>query len=100
MALQSFCLTVAFFFSFLILYTVGKTPCMGDQPVARPLSTHRTTQAQNKRRQTPMPRVGFEPTIPVFERAKTVHALDRAVTVIGLFVSQYTTINNIMSLHN
>jgi hypothetical protein len=30
-----------------------------------------------------MPRVGFEPTITVFERAKTVHALDRAVTVIG-----------------
>jgi hypothetical protein len=30
-----------------------------------------------------MPRVGFEPTIPVFEGAKTVHALDRAVTVIG-----------------
>jgi hypothetical protein len=27
--------------------------------------------------------VGFEPTIPGFERAKTVHALDRAVTVIG-----------------
>jgi hypothetical protein len=25
-----------------------------------------------------MPRVGFEPTAPVFERAKTVHALDRA----------------------
>jgi hypothetical protein len=25
-----------------------------------------------------MPREGFEPTIPVFERAKTVHALDRA----------------------
>jgi hypothetical protein len=31
-----------------------------------------------------MPRVGFEPTIPVFERAKTVHALDRAVTVIRI----------------
>jgi hypothetical protein len=30
-----------------------------------------------------MPRVGFEPTIPVFERAKMVHASDRAVTVIG-----------------
>jgi hypothetical protein len=29
-----------------------------------------------------MPRVGFEPTIPVFKRAKTVHALDRGVTVI------------------
>jgi hypothetical protein len=24
-----------------------------------------------------MPRVGFEPTIPAFKRAKTVHALDR-----------------------
>jgi hypothetical protein len=30
-----------------------------------------------------MPRVGFEPTIPLFERAKTVHALDRATNVIG-----------------
>jgi hypothetical protein len=30
-----------------------------------------------------MPRVGFEPKIPVFERVKTVHALDRAATMIG-----------------
>jgi hypothetical protein len=30
-----------------------------------------------------MPRVGFEPTIPMFEWAKTVHALDRAATVIS-----------------
>jgi hypothetical protein len=30
-----------------------------------------------------MPRVGFEPTIPAFERVKTDHALDRAVTVMG-----------------
>jgi hypothetical protein len=30
-----------------------------------------------------MPRVGFEHTIPVFERAKTVHALHRAVAVMG-----------------
>jgi hypothetical protein len=28
-------------------------------------------------------RVGFEPKIPVLERANTVHALDRAATVIG-----------------
>jgi hypothetical protein len=27
-----------------------------------------------------MPRVGFKPIIPVFERAKTVHALDRLAT--------------------
>jgi hypothetical protein len=31
-----------------------------------------------------MSRVGFEPTIPVLERAKTAHNLDRAATVIGL----------------
>jgi hypothetical protein len=31
-----------------------------------------------------MARVGFEPMIPVSERAETVHALDRAATVIGL----------------
>jgi hypothetical protein len=29
-----------------------------------------------------MPQVGFEPTIPVFERAKTVRAIDRATVVI------------------
>jgi hypothetical protein len=29
------------FFSFLILYTVGRSPWTGDQPVARPLPTHR-----------------------------------------------------------
>jgi hypothetical protein len=30
-----------------------------------------------------MPRVGFEHTIPAFERAKAVRALDRAATVAG-----------------
>jgi hypothetical protein len=38
-----------------------------------------------------MSRVGFEPTIPVFEQAKTVHALDCAATVI---VSGYNNNNN------
>jgi hypothetical protein len=28
-----------------------------------------------------MPQVGFKPTIPVFEREKTFHALDHAATV-------------------
>jgi hypothetical protein len=32
------------FFSFLIPYTVSRTPCKGDKDVARPLRTHRTTQ--------------------------------------------------------
>jgi hypothetical protein len=55
----------------------------GDQPVARPLPIRRTTQTQNKLTQTSMPLVEFEPTILAFERPKTVHALDRAATVIG-----------------
>jgi hypothetical protein len=43
---------------------------------------HRTIQTQQKRAQTSMPCVGFEATIPAFERAKTDHASDRAATVI------------------
>jgi hypothetical protein len=39
------------FFSFLILYTAGRTPLTGHQP----LPTHWTTQTQNKRKQTSMP---------------------------------------------
>jgi hypothetical protein len=57
------------FFSFLTFYTVRRTHWTRDQPDARPLPTHRT-QAQNKRTQTSMPRVKFEPRIPVFERVR------------------------------
>jgi hypothetical protein len=66
------------FFRFLILYTLGRTASTGDQ-----LPTQRTTQTQSKRKQTSMPWVGFDPTIPAFGRAKIVHASDRAATVIG-----------------
>jgi hypothetical protein len=69
-------------FQFLNLYTVGMTPWTGDQHVSRPLPTHRT-ETQNKRTQTFMPWVGFEPTIAAFERAKRVQALEHATTVIG-----------------
>jgi hypothetical protein len=31
-----------------------------------------------------MPRVEFEPTTPVFQLAKTIHALDRVATVFGV----------------
>jgi hypothetical protein len=47
--------------------------------------THRTAQTQNKRTQTSMPQVGFEPTIPAFELDKTVSALVRAATVIRCY---------------
>jgi hypothetical protein len=39
--------------------------------------------SQNKHKQTSIPQVGFEPTIPAFKRAKTVHAFDHTATVIG-----------------
>jgi hypothetical protein len=52
---------------------------MLDVPVARQLPI----LTQNKHRQASMLQVGFEPTIPAFERAKTVHALDSAATVTG-----------------
>jgi hypothetical protein len=37
----------------MIIFTDGRTPWTGDQLVARPLSKHRTTQTQNKRKHTP-----------------------------------------------
>jgi hypothetical protein len=33
-----------------------------------------------------MPCVGFDPTIPAFERTKTVHALDRPATMTGCYI--------------
>jgi hypothetical protein len=54
------------FFTFLTLYKVGTTPWTGDQRVARPLSTHKTTQTQNKRTQASIPPVEFENTTPMF----------------------------------
>jgi hypothetical protein len=50
-----------------------------------------------------MPRVGFELTIPGFERAKTVHALDHATIVIGsnntcIFKIHFNTINRIIQI--
>jgi hypothetical protein len=72
MALQP--LDLGHFFSFLKFYSVGRTPWTEVQSVARPLP--------NKRTQTSMPQLGFEPTIPV-------HALDHAVTMIGLCTYLY-----------
>jgi hypothetical protein len=71
------------FLSFLILYTVGRAAWTGYEPLARPVRTHKSLKSQNKFTQTSMPRVKFEPTVPLFELAKMVHALDRAATLIG-----------------
>jgi hypothetical protein len=42
--------------------------------------------------------VGFEPTIPASERAKTVHVLDRSATVTGNLRNQEVNIiNNLLN---
>jgi len=50
--------------------------------VVGPLPTQ-DSATQKKRGHTSMPRAGFEPTIPVLERSKTVRALDGAATGTG-----------------
>jgi hypothetical protein len=50
------------------------------------------TQTQNKCTQTSMPRVGFEPTTPVFERARAVHALYCDATVADKTIKNSTII--------
>jgi hypothetical protein len=70
------------FFSSLILY-IGSVRLLrrGISPSqGRYLHTEQHTQ-------TFMPLVGFEPTILVFEPTKTVKALDRTVTVIGIYTT-------------
>jgi hypothetical protein len=49
-----------------------------------------------------MPEVRFEPTIPVFERAKTVHVVDRAATVTGTlpFTREYYLLMRITGCNN
>jgi hypothetical protein len=39
--------------------------------------------------------VGFEPIIPAFERAKTVHALDRVATVLDVNVNHYLELTRV-----
>jgi hypothetical protein len=73
---------VGLFFSFLI--SIQSAGLLGRESAHRKTATY---TGQHKHRinahNTFMPRMGFELTIPVFERAKTVHALDRVAIVIG-----------------
>jgi hypothetical protein len=81
------------FFSSLILHTVGRILWTGDQQ-SQGLYPHTEQRTGNKRTQTSMPKVGFEPIIPAFDRANTVHALDRAATVIGRLHTRHIKYNN------
>jgi hypothetical protein len=69
--------------AFSLLYAVGRSPWARDQAVARRKAA---TYSQNKRTQTSIPLAEIELMIPVFERRKTVLALDLAATVTGVSV--------------
>jgi hypothetical protein len=72
------------FLSFLIiLQTVGLLERVLSSSQGLYLYTGQHKHRKTHTHQTSMPWVGFEPTIPVSERAKTVYALDRSVTVTG-----------------
>jgi hypothetical protein len=70
------------YFSFLLLYTVGRTKWMEISP-SYGFCLHTGQCKHKKRSQISMSRVRFEPIIPVFERAKTVYVSDHAATAIG-----------------
>jgi hypothetical protein len=65
-------------FQFRDPYTVGRTPWTGYQPVSRPLPTQDNTNRINARKH-PCLKWDSNLPIPVFERAKTVHALGRVL---------------------
>jgi hypothetical protein len=70
------------FFIFLIFFT--QTELLGWVISS---SQGRYPHTGQRRHRHSWPWVGFEPTIPAFERTKTVHALDRAAIMIGLRTS-------------
>jgi hypothetical protein len=80
-------------FSFLILYTVGRTPWTGYQPIIWPLPAHTRQHKQNKRTQRSVPQVGFDPTVIVFERGKKVLSSDRAATTLHYTTLHYTALH-------
>jgi hypothetical protein len=82
-------------FSFLIRYRVGRIPWTGIS-LSQGLYLHTEQHEQNKRRQTSMHLVGFEPTIPAVERVEAVHALDRAANVIGIWKIYILKIHNLI----
>jgi hypothetical protein len=51
----------------------GRTPWTGDRYIAKPVPTQ--DSITQKWGHTSMPRAGFEPIIPVFERPKTIRVL-------------------------
>jgi hypothetical protein len=68
---------------FLHSCSLWKLDGVSAHPKATAYTQNNTNTEKTYTIQASMPWVGIEPTIPVFRRTKTVHALDRAAIVIG-----------------
>lgn len=71
-----------------IVSTVSRAPWMGDQPIIKRLPIHKT-RTQKTSRFSSMHRVWFDPTIPVFERARYYVPC----TTRGLFWSNFSPLS-------
>jgi hypothetical protein len=73
------------FYSFLIIWTVGRNSWAGDQLIAWPLHVQDNTNIEEML--IYVTRMGFEPTTSVFEQTNTVYVLYREATVIDFIIN-------------
>jgi len=71
----------------------GRTPWTGIRPTQW-LYLYRTTQTQKETHHASMPRVGFENTSPVFDRPKTIRALNREAIILNLIILLIATLHS------
>jgi len=75
---------------------------MDGESALRKATIYKGDHKTEKCRHTSMPRAGFKPTIPMFERLKTIRALDRAAGGTGsvfIILFKHTIIRFIFSVY-
>jgi hypothetical protein len=80
------------FHTFLIIQTVGMTPWAEDQLVERPLPTQANTNTEETQTNI-YASSGIRTHDPSVSAGKTVHALDSAATVMGIYQSCHTSLH-------
>jgi hypothetical protein len=79
--------SIALFWILAALFSASQTytqDSLDGGSARRQGATYRTAQTYNKHTQTYLLRAGFKLKTPAFERAKTVHALDLATSLMGI----------------
>jgi hypothetical protein len=83
-------------FSFVIIYTISRSPWTVNQPVTEPLPTHMTAQRRINTHRHPC--VEWDSNARP-QRSKTVHALGRADAVIGFETHQLIQSASVLIIH-